>query len=168
MVKKYNLSVPDDLAAQIEDKRDYLGNLSAIFQEAVAGKIHQKQEFESRLKGDEQMDAVIERLRKEKLETQTDYFEKGRNAGLEWAKAAPYRDLEYARKFDPLDEEGLYDPRITLHDKVLGDYFLDSLESDPFANPEYDEDELNPIAVKWLKGWMEAVNEFCRKIVDKL
>lgn len=42
MVRKFNLSVPDVLAAKIEQRRQYLGSLSAIFQEAVAYKIKNK------------------------------------------------------------------------------------------------------------------------------
>ena len=53
MVKKFNLSVPDELAEKIDQRRDYLGSLSAIFQKAVADKIRKKDEFEQRLEGDE-------------------------------------------------------------------------------------------------------------------
>lgn len=168
MVKKFNLSVPDDLAEKIEQRRDHLGSLSAIFQEAVAERIKKKEEFEERLKGDDDMEQIIERLRREKMQAQTDYHEKGREAGLCWAKAASYSDLEYARKFDPTDRDGLYDPTIPLHDNVLGHYFIDALEADTLTNPEADEDELNDFAKQWLDGWLEAVREFWAAVKDRL
>jgi hypothetical protein len=167
-MKKFNLSVPDALARAIEEEREYLGNLSAIFQDAVAEKIRKHKEFIQRLKGDQDMEATIQRLRKEKAEAQTDFFEKGKADGLTWAKAAAYTDLEYARRFDPTAEDGLYDPTIPLHDDVLGHYFIETLEADPLTNPEDDEDELNDFARKWLEGWMEAVREFWGAIVAKI
>ncbi len=168
MVKKFNLSVPDDLAEKIEQRRDQLGSLSAIFQEAVAAIIGKKEEFEERLKGDDDMEQIIERLRREKLQAQTNYHEKGREDGLRWAKAASYTDLEHARKFDPSDEDGVYDPTIPLHDDVLGHYFIDAMEADPLTNPEADEDELNDFARQWLDGWLEAVRELWAAVKDRL
>lgn len=167
-MKKYNLSVPDALAEKIEARRKQLGSLSALFRHAVAEKIEHLEEFETRLKGDETMMEIIERLKKEKRAAQTDYLEKGRADGLAWAKAASYMDLEYALPFDPKDEDGLYDPTIPLHDEILGHYFLDTLEADPLTNPEDDEDELNEFAKQWLKGWLEAVRGFWREVADKI
>jgi len=168
MVKKFNLSVPDELARKIEKRREYLGSLSAIFQEAIGDKIRKREEFELRLQGDPDMIQIIERLKREKAVLQGNYREKGREEGLRWAKAASYRELEYARRFDPTDKDGLYDPTIPLHDEVLGHYFIDSLEVDGLTNPESDEDELNVFAKQWLKGWLEAVTEFWNEIEDKL
>jgi hypothetical protein len=167
-MRKFNLSVPDGLSEKIAEQREYLGSLSAIFQEAVSEKIRRKEEFEARLKGDEDIDAIVERLRKEKAMAQTDYREKGKLDGLAWAKAASYTDLEYARKFDPTDEKGQYEHGIPLHDDVLGHYFIDTLEADPLTNPEEDEDVLNELAQEWLKGWLEAVQSFWHEIKEKL
>lgn len=168
MVKKFNLSVPDDLAEKIEQRRADLGSLSAIFQEAVADRIRKKEEFEQRLQGDAHMNQIIERLKREKAALQGNFSEKGREEGLRWAKAASYRELEYARRFDPTDAEGLYDPTIPLHNDVLGHYFIDALEADELTNPESDEDELNEFAKQWLKGWLEAVADFWSQVEDKL
>ena len=168
MVKKFNLSVPDDLAQKIEQRRADLGSLSAIFQEAVADKIRKKEEFEQRLQGDAHMNQIIERLKREKAALQSNFGEKGREEGLRWAKAASYRELEYARRFDPTDTEGLYDPTIPLHDDLLGHYFIDALEADELTNPESDEDELNEFAKQWLIGWLGAVADFWSQVEDKL
>ncbi|MBM4327061.1 MAG: hypothetical protein FJ118_07840 [Deltaproteobacteria bacterium] len=167
-MKKFNLSVPDHLAEKIEQRREQLGSLSAIFQQAVAARIRRKEEFEERLKGDEDMEKIIERLKREKAGLQTDYRKKGAEEGLRWAKAASYNELEYARRFDPTDEEGLYDPAIPLHDDLLGHYFIDALEADPFTNPEWDEDELNEFAKRWLQGWLEAVKDFWAQVEERL
>lgn len=168
MVKKFNLSVPDELAEKIDQRRDFLGSLSAIFQKAVAEKIEKKEEFEQRLEGDAEMDQIINRLRKEKTELQGNYREKGREEGLRWAKASSYKELEYARRFDPMDKDGLYDPSIPLHDDILGHYFIDALEPDELTNPEWDEDELNEFAKQWLNGWLEAVADFWAHVEPKL
>ena len=167
-MKKFNLSVPDALAQKIYGRRDQLGNLSAIFQDALAEKIRKQEEFEERLKGDQDMEATIARLKREKAQLQTDYFSKGKEDGLRWAKATSYNDLEYARRFDPKGEDGLYDPTIPLHDDVLGHYFIDALEADPLTDPGYDEDELNEHAKKWLDGWLEAVHQFWQAVSDKI
>lgn len=168
MVKKFNLSVPDELAAKIDQRRDYLGSLSAIFQEAVADKIRQKEEFEQRLEGDAEMAQIVRRLKKEKMALEGNYREKGREEGLRWSKAASYKALEYARRFDPVDSDGVYDPLIPLHDDILGHYFIDALEADELTNPESDEDELNEFAKQWLQGWLEAVADFWALIEPKL
>ncbi len=114
------------------------------------------------------MEAIIARLRREKAEVQTDYFSKGKEDGLRWAKAASYTDLEYARNFDPAGEDGRYDPTIPLHDDFLGHYFIDALEADPLTFPGHDEDELNELAKKWLDGWIEAVRQFWHEVSDKI
>jgi len=168
MVKKFNLSVPDDLAEKIDQRRENLGSLSAIFQNAVAEIITKKEEFEQRLEGDEEMVEIIKRLRKEKTALQGNYREKGREEGLRWAKAASYMELEYARRFDPTDKDGLYDPSVPLHDDILGHYFIDALEADDLSNPESDEDELNEFAKQWLKGWLEAVADFWSHVEPQL
>lgn len=168
MVKKFNLSVPEELAEKIEQRREQLGSLSSIFQEAVAERIRKKEEFEERLKGDDDMEQIIERLKREKIQARSNYHEKGREEGLRWAKAASYIDLEYARKFDPTDAEGVYDPTIPLHDNVLGHYFIEALEGDTLTNPEADEDQLNDFARQWLDGWLEAVREFWAVVQDRL
>jgi hypothetical protein len=107
-------------------------------------------------------------LKREKAQLQTDYRGKGAEEGLRWAKAASYTELEYARRFDPTDVEGLYDPAIPLHDDLLGHYFIDALEADPFTNPEWDEDELNEFAKQWLQGWLEAVSDFWAQVKERL
>jgi hypothetical protein len=167
-MKKINLSVPDDLAAKIEHYRGYLGNLSLLFQQAVTAKIMQREEFNARLEGDAEMSEIIERLQKEKAVLQGNYLEKGREEGLRWAKAASYKDLEYARRFDPTDRKGVYDPTISLHDDVLGFYFADSLFADKLTNPEWDEEELNIFAKQWMMGWIEAVKDFWIHVEPKL
>jgi hypothetical protein len=168
-MKKFTLSVPDDLAAKISEWRALLGNLSGIFQEAVAAHITRKEEFAARMKGDTDMEAIIERLRNEKAQLTLDYLKKGAEDGLRWAKAAPYVELEYAaRRFEPKDSNGVYDPTVPLHDTHLGHYFIDALETDPRTYPGNDEDELNPFAKEWMKGWVEAVRAFFVEIQDKL
>lgn len=171
MVKKFNLSVPDELAERIEARRDYLGSLSAIFQDAVAKKLQQKEDFERRIKEETSMEEVIERLKAEKTKAETDYFSKGKQDGLKWAKSASYTDLQYAIRFDPgeLTAHGMmYPPDAILRDERLGDYFSEILETHPLMRPEDEDDILNDFAEEWLNGWIEAINAFWDEVSDKL
>ncbi len=176
MTKKFNLSVPDELAEKIEARREYLGNLSALFQDAVMEKIHKQEEFERRLKGDVDMQAVVERLKQEKMDVEGDYREQGQRAGLAWAKAASYSDLKYVVFLDlnwPLMSVSSRSIKamdgILLGDKVLGNYFRQLLKDNPPISPLLDGSEpLNRFPQEWIWGWREGIKEFWREIAGQL
>jgi hypothetical protein len=176
MTKKFNLSVSDELAEKIEARREYLGNLSALFQEAVTEKIQRQEEFERRLQGDVDMQAVIERLKQEKMDVEGDYREQGQEAGLAWAKAASYADLKYvvyldlnwplmsvsSRSVKAMDE-------VILGDKVLGNYFRGMLKNNPPISPLRDGSErLSSFPQEWIWGWREGIKEFWREIAGQV
>jgi Arc/MetJ-type ribon-helix-helix transcriptional regulator len=171
MVKKFNLSVPDELAEKIEARREYLGNLSSLFQEAVRDKIRKKEDWEKRIREEEEgMDARIERLRKEKIQSENDYYEQGREDGYAWAKNAPYADLQYMLNFDPVQYQygrNCYFMVDLTQDEILGEGFREAFKE----NPVLDCDEvgvLNDFAEQWFRGWQEGVETFWEEIKDKL
>jgi len=173
MVTKYNLSVPDELDEKIRARRDYLGNLSKLFQEAVSEKIRQKEEFEERLKGGENMGAMIERLKREKMDDEADYRALGKEAGLTWAKAARFKDLKYAATLwqgtDGATVDECYVPKKVLRDPVIGHYFRTVLSEDPRIEIENERDDcVNDFTEQWLSGWQEAVCEFWETVAVKL
>jgi hypothetical protein len=173
MVKKFTLSAPDELAEKIEEHRGSLGNLSAIFQEAVKTKIEKKEEFKLRVKETKDMPAIIERLRTEKMEAERNFFEKGKTDGLQWAQSASYTDLKYASQCNGVtDEFGHYTQESVFEAEVLGDYFRESIMSDPFMALDPDSlcpsDGIPDFAEDWLEGWFDGVQDFWEEVEDKL
>jgi len=170
MTQKFTLSVPNELAAKIEERRDYLGNLSAIFQKAVQAKIQQKEDFEQRMKGDASMNEIIERLRGERRQEVQDCRSQGLDDGLEWAQAASYRELKYAAVHFKMHDD-LYGrplaPNVLFGDEVLGDYLSEKICDDPLMAPEEGYD-LDTPAVEWLSGWLEAVQGFWSEVYNKV
>ncbi|HSL41238.1 MAG TPA: hypothetical protein VK857_12765, partial [Desulforhopalus sp.] len=77
MAKKVTISIPDMLHEQLEKWRESF-NLSKMFQDVVAEAIHKKEEFQKRIREDLDLTQVIERLRREKLESDGNCFDTGR------------------------------------------------------------------------------------------
>jgi hypothetical protein len=181
MVKKFNLSVPDELAEKIEERRAELGNLSSIFQEAVGKIITQKEEFEARLKGDDDMEAIVARLKKEKLEITREYYDRGLEDGLAWAKAASYQDLMNVINTDFVAPNGVdfYVHYILVNDSI-GDMFREVFR-DPVMDMDHILDEYrHPHRVdpeeyclygpsqQYFNGWIEAVHAFWDKVAEQV
>lgn len=166
MVKKFNLSVSDELAEKIEERRDYLGNLSFLFQEAVRDKIRKREEYERRITGGgESMEATIERLRAEKTEAENDWYDMGVKEGIAWAKNVSYATLQYMLAFDVEDHSW----SSLVKDEILGEDFDETFkENSGFLT--FDENFGNPssITLQWLRGWKEGVETFWREVEGKL
>ena len=113
------------------------------------------------------MEAIIERLKEEKAQAETDYYQKGEEAGLAWAKSASYMDLAYARKFDPC-EDGQYNLQAIFSDDVLSDYFTEVFDEHPVMKPADGDDYFDDIAEKWLNGWFEGVYDFWKEVNAQL
>jgi hypothetical protein len=171
MSPKVTLSVPDDLFEKIEKWKGSF-NLSKIFQRAIAEAIENKENFQKRLKEEPTMDAIIERLRKEKEEESMSYHELGKQNGLEWAKSASYSDLQYALKWETVAElPGNtigWDPTT---DEVLGEYFGGVIQRDLLMG--FDETGRghlmpNEYFQAWETGWKEAVEEFWKEVEGRI
>ncbi len=122
------------------------------------------------------MQAVIERLRQEKMEVEGNYREQGQQAGLEWAMAASYSDLKYVVFLDlnwPLMSVSSRSSKamdeVILGDKVVGSYFREVLKNNPPISPLLDGSEpLRRFPQEWIWGWREGVKEFWREIAGQL
>ena len=161
MSKKITVSVPDDLHLKMNEWRESF-NFSKIFQKAVSTMIQRKEEFQKRLRSNIDMAAIAERLRREKLESQTESSELGKKEGAKWARSAHYKELQYALQWMPTEN--------ALRNEVLGDYFSDLLLAHrdiqrlmPEGNGENSE-----FMRTFLAGWKEGVEVFWNEIRDRL
>jgi hypothetical protein len=168
---KVTLSVPHDLYKRI-DRRKYSFNLSKIFQKAVSEEIEKKEKFQKLIKEDPTMPEIIQRLRNEKEADFQDYFQKGEVDGLQWAKAASYSELQFALKWETVNEI----PRNTIGwdpttNEVLGDYFRDMIEDDTlmgFEKTSPGNFMPNEFFRRWELGWKAAVVEFWNQIKNQI
>ena len=160
MSKKITVSVPDDLHLKMNEWRESF-NFSKIFQKAVSTMIQSKEEFQKRLRSNIDMAAIAERLRQEKLASQTESSELGKKEGVKWARSAHYKELQYALIWLP--EEN---PQ---RNEVMGDYFTDLFAARQELHriaPESN-NESSEFIRSFLSGWKEGVEAFWNEIKDK-
>ena len=161
MVKKFSVGIPDDLATRLEPFKDKISP-TAVFQEAMAARIGAFEERKKRMEG-EDMEAIIERLRKQKAESDKNLFADGEEIGMDFAKSADYDELKYAATVMATSTEPWQ--LAFARDGILGDYF-DDLEDDEgyplFAN-------MPPADVEtWFRGWCASVRQFWDKVSASL
>ena len=171
MTKKITISVPDELHVKMENWKESF-NFSKVFQDAISDAIQKKESFKKRLKEATTMDQVVERLRKERAETTTDYYEEGKKDGVEFAQSASYEDIQFAISWEPMNalNENLisYNP---IDNEVLGDYFRDIIEEDPLIN--FIETRPgnyipNDLFASWEEGFVDGIQRFWNEIKTKL
>jgi hypothetical protein len=156
MTKKVTISIPDMLHEQLEKWRNSF-NLSKMFQDAVSEAIQRKEEFQRRIKEDLDLSQIVERLRREKSESEGNYINTGKKDGIAWARSAHYDHLRYALNCKRFEN--------AVKDDILGDYFLErfrihNLTDDTYSNKEY--------TLNYLKGWKLGVDSFWDEIKEKL
>jgi len=166
MTKKITISVPDKLHEKMMEWKDSF-NFSQVFQNAISDLIQKKEDFQKRLKGDEKMTEIVERLKREKEESEHEWFEQGKTDGLEFAKNIDYETLKYALNWKPMKElPGIifdYDPT---KDEYLGEQF--SIAFDEYDQFNFEENIPNDFYIEWEAGWKEGVIEFWNEIKDKI
>ena len=157
MAKKVTVSIPDLLYEKMEQWRASF-NLSKMLQEAVAEAIQKKEDFQKRLREDLDLNQIIERLRQEKRQSEGDYYETGRQDGLNWAKSAHYDDLIYAINWEACEEAE--------DDPVLGPYFA---EKKVARRPRPCEGQASPNLFRlYLSGWQSGVGQFWEEVREKI
>lgn len=157
MAKKVTISIPDMLHEQLEKWRESF-NLSKMFQDAVSEAIQRKEEFQKRIREDLDLGQIIERLRREKMQSQGNYFETGKNDGILWAKTAHYDDLQHALRWIDLEN--------CVKDPILGPYFSEVLAANRFLDRNtYSRSEY---LLNYLKGWKQGVDHFWTEVREKL
>ncbi len=117
------------------------------------------------------MQQVIDRLRREKAESEKAFCEQGIRDAFKWAPKATYGQLLYALNHVPMAQEKLlidYDPT---EDPILGDYFrriIDEDEGMDFEETIPGHFVPNALFEAWEKGFFEAVHRFWDGIKSKL
>lgn len=163
MAAKFTASVPDALMERMEKWKGSF-NWSRLFQDAVTEAITKKEEFQKRMEGEKgDMQAIIERLKKEKEQAEKEWYEQGKTDGLEWAKAASYDELLYAVAEFPIRDSRIdVDYDFLTGDDVLGDWFKESLDI------YMEEQKRKPMFADYDLGWREAVSDFWNEVKDKI
>jgi hypothetical protein len=157
MTQKVTLSMPDMLYEKLDKWRKSF-NLSKMFQDALLDAIQKKEDFQKRIMQDFDMSEIVNRLKQEKIESESNYLEKGILKGIEWAKRAHYEDLVYA--------VGFQDPINIVEDSKFNYYFKEIFNSDHLIN--FSQENINQHAKKFVDGWCKGVSDFYNEIVEKL
>jgi hypothetical protein len=97
-------------------------------------------------------------LRREKLQSEGNFFESGKKDGILWARSAHYDDIQYALHWPVAENAG--------KDDILGGYFQEKFtlnrlgEQYTYFNKEY--------LLNYLKGWKQGVEQFWAEIKERL
>jgi hypothetical protein len=157
MTKKVTVSIPDFLHEKMEKWRRSF-NLSKMLQDAIAEAIQRKEDFQKRIQQDLNLSEIVERLKREKERSEGNYFDTGRLDGMAWAKMAHYDDIQYALRWEDLDN--------ATKDTILGEYF-----SERIGKIECKDMRLEGVDVYvgvYLKGWKKGLDEFWDEVKEKL
>lgn len=162
MAKKITISVPDELHEKMKEWKSVL-NFSKVFQNAVTAMIRKKETLKNKFMEEIDLSSIVDRLKKEKLEFESNIMESGKKDGLEWSKTAHYRELQYALSWNPVGNPA--------KDEELGDYFAHkfALYTDRlFETGKMAQNRICSFSEKYLKGWKEGVEIFWNEVKDKL
>ncbi len=157
MTRKITLSIPDILHEKMEEWRKSF-NLSKMFQDALSEAIHKKEDFHRRIQEDMDMAGILERLKREKRQSEGNYVEKGHSEGLTWAKTAHYNDIIHALKMES--------PLEMVKDSIMGSYFEKCLKGTCFMDGVGK--ELDKYSRLFLEGWKKGLSDFWNEIKEKL
>lgn len=157
MAQKITLSVPDLLYERIKQWRDSF-NLSKMFQEVMTEAIQKKEEFQKRFHQDFDLQDIVKRLKIEKYQAEKNFYESGKNQGIQWAKSAHYEDLIYVLQIE--------DPYQLDSDDRLESYFRTLFTSDSrhSALIHFSSDNKK----LFLDGWFKGVCHFWKQIEESL
>ena len=175
MSPKVTLSIPEDLSKKMEKWKDKF-NFSSVFQEAISKQIEKKEDFIKKIAEEPTMGAIIERLKKEKMDSSEEFYEIGRRDGLVWARHAAYRELKYVvDEYKAMFEisEAIVSCNPARDDEILGDYFKEIFaeyedQGMGYTETSYSNCIPNEAFEAWEKGWKEAIEEFWDEIKDKI
>ncbi|MEE4242635.1 MAG: hypothetical protein V2I36_14305 [Desulfopila sp.] len=157
MARKVTVSIPDMLYEKMERWRRSF-NLSKMFQDAVMEAIQKKEDFQKRIQEDLDLCEVVERLRKEKAQSEGDFYDAGKRDGVLWGKSAAYDDIMYALAWEDIGAAPV--------DGVLGPYFQEKFEHSKLMAIQ--NDVMNQYACLYVEGWQKGLREFWEEIKDKL
>lgn len=162
MSKKITISVPDDLYEKMKEWRSSF-NFSKVFQNAITSMINKKEEVQKKINEELDLSSIIERLKKEKLEVENNFLEKGKKEGVEWSKTAHYKELQYALSWMP-DEN-------PFKDEELGEYLTHTFNKYKKMitfTGKTAQNRFNEFTSSFVYGWKEGVETFWNEVKDKL
>ncbi len=162
MAKKITISVPDELHEKMKEWKSVL-NFSKVFQNAITTMIRKKEVLKNKFMDEMDLSSIVDRLKKEKFEFESNIMESGKKDGLEWSRTAHYRELQYALSWNPAGNPA--------QDEELGDYFthmFTQYKDKLFATGKMAQNRLSSLSEKYLKGWKEGVELFWNEVKDKL
>jgi hypothetical protein len=174
MVKRTTISVPDELHKRMEQWKEEI-NFSKEFQRCIGKLIDKKESYKTRVKEAATMEQIVERLKKEKEKSFTDWEETGQREGLDWAKRASYDALQFVLSWD-----GSYWPsKDTFEGQSLVEYFEDRFDvykGLKAVDDFYEATGIHYATPVWLsdsgeifiEAWREAVSDFWDEVEDKL
>ncbi len=109
------------------------------------------------------MNEVIERLKKERQESISNYYEKGKDDGFTWAKAAHFESIVYV--VESIEDMTDVDDHLDtfLKDQDALSFLNDAIDSD--KNMGFDDVGFpTPLTTKYLAGWHKGVRNFWKEI----
>ena len=157
MAKKVTISIPDMLHEKLVMWLKSF-NLSKMPQDAVPETIQKNERFQKRIREDLDLGQIVKQLRKEKMRSDGNYFECGKNDEILWPKTSRYDDLQYTLHWNNLKN--------ATKDKIHGDYFCHIhasnllLNSNPHINSEY--------FLNYPQGWKQGIGLFWEEVREKL
>jgi len=161
---RVTVSISDTLAERAEKWKDKFSP-SELYQKALEEFVSKKEQLAERLKRDSEMrEQTIERLKAQKKQAESDFFEEGQTEGVEWAKTADYSELVYAaERFDPFEKAyqiGGVHYKWVLEDDTLNDTFEALFDERPNLFKADDDGLLGSEAEKFIEGWRDGVRAF--------
>ncbi len=178
MAAKINISVPDELQKRITD----LGiSPSKLYQDAAKARADreealQKARNEEMPKGEE-MENIVERLRKEKEELVGQHEKWGNMEGVNFAKTYDYEALkdavDLAQKVTAFYKENDYIPwdmvgKYHKNDDVYTYLIENAFEGYNIESNKDDTNSLKEGSAKWILGWCNGVLKFWNELPEDL
>jgi len=142
VVQRVSISVPDDLHERLQALKGRF-SVSGVCQEALERKLEL---LELQEQGGENMQAIVERLKKEKRQYDQKYESDGYEAGL-----CEAREMEYGTLV------GLVRHGLASWPDLLEDFLKEAGADDPEFNADV-----------YVTGWLKGVKAFWKEVRSKL
>jgi hypothetical protein len=164
--KKYNLTVPEELAARIESEKERI-NLSELFRKAVTKKLDALDANKKSMENG--MEAIVARLKEQKQGSLESHEERGQMDGIRWAKHACYDDLAHVgESLNPTDAYENFDANQFFGDEIIGDYFREEWKIFSKSISYEWEDAFTDREKAFGEGWFNGVKEFWDEISSRV
>jgi predicted transcriptional regulator len=158
MTERITITIPDSLHTRLQAVKENM-NISAVCQQAIEYAVSMEELKMKNLAGKEK---VIERLRLERQKSEEEWFNCGRNDGLEAAENLKYEDFEQLCD--------LYTKKNEL--ERYGDWIgLDQFSEELREGLQEQMDDYSPKPPNkglYLAGWIEGAIEFWDEIKDEI